>query len=645
MDAYIEISTRGKARVAKSGSVGLDLDEDDTMVLLAAEAIRVACRYGSEPAAEKALEISGLIQRWIEQTDPTAPMTPRSHKKSSPSIAKPAEVHFETLKGETLMIAYRAVGISQATWSRCTFDPVYRETLQETALQNFKKSLSQSQSDADCTETLFALSVLLSEMRQIPQATEIVVRAIGCPDKVRSLQIPEGVLSKSATETLLKDAWAVNPSKVLLLRHLLCLLQSANEDYETALLTCEASLKSFSLHPTVQHNVNQLSNPTSNNDIDHTSLEKLTANMDSYDKQNLVELKMTHVALEATIQGPAKAVGGCRELILLLSRLFGTVNVRLMTATTRQSNLTTQAAATSPPKSTRNSIRSMLGRGKTNRKSSQTQNADRSSFTTTNLPSANTSRPTTMTNAPSIHVTGSAENGAPPHPGMHQASLENVRESSELGNSPKSSHPSRKSHFGSLRSKKGRTGHQYPEPIEKPPSIDGLPSAAAEKVGMQAEPDKQLSHIAHNMPHNSAEPPVGHSDQPPTQDTRLPVPPPGFDHSNGPLSPYFVDLQQKRHRTSLLVKVWLFIARLYTIAERFGDARSAVNETYTLVENLEMEVAKEESSVRAFQETGWGGGRSVEDLWGDVYAEVSVPFDIFRIPVRFVADKSFACEI
>ena len=36
-------------------------------------------------------------------------------------------------------------------------------------------------------------------------------------------------------------------------------------------------------------------------------------------------------------------------------------------------------------------------------------------------------------------------------------------------------------------------------------------------------------------------------------------------------------------------------------------------------------MAKQDSSARAFDERGWGAGRSVGRLWGDVWAQVSTP--------------------
>lgn len=51
----------------------------------------------------------------------------------------------------------------------------------------------------------------------------------------------------------------------------------------------------------------------------------------------------------------------------------------------------------------------------------------------------------------------------------------------------------------------------------------------------------------------------------------------------------------------------------------FEDGKQAVAEALKLVESFEMEVAAESSSARALAERGWGGGKSVEELWADAF--------------------------
>jgi hypothetical protein len=88
--------------------------------------------------------------------------------------------------------------------------------------------------------------------------------------------------------------------------------------------------------------------------------------------------------------------------------------------------------------------------------------------------------------------------------------------------------------------------------------------------------------------------------------------------------PSFSLAQQKRHKVSVLVKVWLFIAELYIRAESLDDAAGAIQEAHKLVESFEAEVAAAESSARAFYLKTWGGGNSVDELWADVLSSVSL---------------------
>jgi hypothetical protein len=119
--------------------------------------------------------------------------------------------------------------------------------------------------------------------------------------------------------------------------------------------------------------------------------------------------------------------------------------------------------------------------------------------------------------------------------------------------------------------------------------------------------------------------PHEHTSQPPKQDVRLPAPAP---HSYIVRSdPRFPRIQERRQKVSLLVDIWLFISGLYSRAQMFQDAREAVAEALKLVEAFELEVSQESSTAKALSEKGWGGGKSVEELWADAFAAVS--FDHF----------------
>jgi hypothetical protein len=130
-----------------------------------------------------------------------------------------------------------------------------------------------------------------------------------------------------------------------------------------------------------------------------------------------------------------------------------------------------------------------------------------------------------------------------------------------------------------------------------------------------------LREIPHSMDRFHEPPPTGHKEQPPRQDIRLPAPHPlTGDVSSEPLFP---KLQERKHKISLLVELWLFIAGLYTRAGVFDDAKAAIDEAIELVQILESQIAAETSSAKAFAARGWGGGKAIEELWGDIWTVVS----------------------
>ncbi|KAJ4324145.1 hypothetical protein N0V94_001501 [Neodidymelliopsis sp. IMI 364377] len=109
----------------------------------------------------------------------------------------------------------------------------------------------------------------------------------------------------------------------------------------------------------------------------------------------------------------------------------------------------------------------------------------------------------------------------------------------------------------------------------------------------------------------------GHDHQPPKQDTRLPAPFPSVN--NIPPDPRFSKLQDRRQKVSLLVDIWIFTSGLYARAQAFEDAREAVTEALKLVETFETELSLEFSTAKALADKGWGGGKSVEELWADAF--------------------------
>lgn len=111
-----------------------------------------------------------------------------------------------------------------------------------------------------------------------------------------------------------------------------------------------------------------------------------------------------------------------------------------------------------------------------------------------------------------------------------------------------------------------------------------------------------------------------HHDQLPTENHPLPQIPADWSTAN-PVTRFPRD-QERRRRTAILVKVWLLISGFYRRALMFDDAKGAVEEAHKLVQEAETEVLKDTTGNVSIYEAGWGGGKSVAELWGDVFSEV-----------------------
>ena len=82
--------------------------------------------------------------------------------------------------------------------------------------------------------------------------------------------------------------------------------------------------------------------------------------------------------------------------------------------------------------------------------------------------------------------------------------------------------------------------------------------------------------------------------------------------------------KEKSQRTAILIKVWLVIAGFYRRAGMYDDCRGAIGEAQKLVQNLDSEATREPSGASgSIKGATWAEEKSVDDLWGDVFTEVS----------------------
>ncbi|EKG15875.1 Tetratricopeptide-like helical [Macrophomina phaseolina MS6] len=589
-DSYVEIVSRGKDRAEKSGEEDPGLDDDNTVLRTAAEAVRILCRFGTRKHAEKAKEVGEQIERWLKQ------QTPRSRPGTATSEGATANNSTESIiSPRVLALAYRAVGISRAHWARLTYEATARSTLQAQAAQAFRKSLSPEFQETTNLETLYALGLLLAEMRDINGAIKVIKRALSSNARGDGLRTPDGVASED-----IEDVDYIHERKLIPLWHLLALLLTAKSDFATAAKTCDAAFDQFD-DPAVlfgnqgeAYRSEHLNDSSADIEKSRSSSGKgLVDRMESFEKEGILQVKVTQLMLLEVVEGTTAAVDASMELLGLYKRLYGDP-----TGAQKQPEMEDITAQNTP-----GNRASFFGRTKTLRKSTITTQDQNATIPPTRR--STSSRPSTNATegAPAIQVTD--ESGKHSHHHHHSLFHHKHHE---------------KSSSGSLKLRKRSASNvKAPDSAGKESEkSDSATNGDTRRGSAPSSSEQPLRPIQHNVSPSKQPAPSGHADQPPRQDTRLPAPFPGSNFSA--IEPRFPAMQERRHTTSLLIDVWLFIAGLYTRAGLFEDAKGAVDEAFKLADNLESEVSQEQSSAKAFSERGWGGGKSIEELWADIWA-------------------------
>ncbi|USP78650.1 hypothetical protein yc1106_05924 [Curvularia clavata] len=599
-DAYVEIIQRNKDRAEKSGEPEAGIDDDGTVLRTSAEAIRMLCRWGSKKEAEKAVEIGHSIEHWLEQAE---------HRRSANDAAS-ANSAEPMVEPTALAAAYCAIGVSQAHWARLTYDVETRSSIQAKAVQYLRKALSPKLGDENNVEALYALALVLAEARDIPGAIKIAKRALSSAAKGTAISA-DGVLSDGITSEFGRER------KLMPVWHLLALLLTSRSDYAAAERACEAAFEQFG-DPTVMFGRGDSGAYRSEHLNDAAGQDTLQSGvvdrMERFEKNNILQIKMTQLALLEVTDGATAAVDGCDELLALYGRLFGDPSADVIKPPT-------PPAALAPPKTAMGTGRGSIFRGRGSIRAQQ-ENITRNTSAVSSKTAA-----TQPDQAPAIQVTNNE--AATDHHHRHHV-FHHKHEDSQSGVTRTPS-KLRKRRSASL----GRASIPEADQIPGVPPLPGNTTDGSSAPNGTADPalahqnavtdgprkstensERPLRPIAHNLDHSS--PPLAHADQPPKQDTRLPSHLSRADYVSP--DPYFSKIQERRQKVSLLVGIWIFISGLYGRAQMYQDAREAVAEALKLVETFETEVSVESTTAKAFADKGWGGGKSVEELWADVFA-------------------------
>jgi tetratricopeptide (TPR) repeat protein len=597
-DSYVEIVKRGKDRVEQTGEPDDSIDDDSTVLRTSAEAIRLLCRFGSRAEAEKAVEIGHNIEDWLHQFE---------HTKLASDTGPPAalETHVEPT---ALAIAYSAIGISQAHWAQFTYTADARAGIQAKAIRYLRKALSPTLKDSSSVETLYALAAMLAETRDIPAAIKIVKRALSPATKNETLLGTDGVLSGGLVTEFGRER------KLIPLWHLLALLLTSRSEFGAAEKACEAAFAQFG-DPAILFGTDDSSAYRSEHlkeaNGQDTRLHGIVDRMGDFEKSGILQIKMTQLALIEVTDGALAAVDGCDELLALYGRLFG-VPVAAKPKTEVPNSL-------APPKSSAGTTRGSIFRGR--RGSSKV--AERAPITDSGVPP---SLPQAGS-APAIQVTGDSNGHTHGH---HHILPHHKKDGHTVGRSS-----------SKLRKRSASVQSRSAVDTDPAPEVPPLPEGVANGTSLQSnavshDESKRLSAVSmpeqsgesngtplepipHNLPPTS--PPQAHSTQPPVQDVRLPAPFPSASYI--PPDPYFSQVQERRQKVSLLVSIWIFISGLYTRAQVYNDAREAAAEALKLIETFEAELSVEDSTAKALVQKGWGGGKSVDELWADALSTVS----------------------
>lgn len=645
-DTYLEIVKKGKARVEKTGEVEKSLDSDEIILKTVSECIRALCRYSSRKAAGKAKDLAQYFEEWLSKNHSRIVVGNYVARPGNggPIVNGNASYTASPISPQVLAIAWRSIGIAKAQWARVTYDAGSRSDIQMHAIKSLRKALSPEYNSEDDVETLFALAMVLSERRELNAAIEVVKRALLPPTTSSTATIhnlgPFGI--RFAREKSLIPLW-----------HLLALLLSARQEFTTAARACEGAFEQFqdpkNLFGDVQLTGTYRSEHLNLTDINEKSSSRsrgVVDEMDDFQKETVLEVKMTQLALVEVLEGPEVAVNASDELLSLYTRLFGEPRQPVTPAP--------NTAQTLPPQSSAGTLRSIkgsiFGRSRPSiRKSLVTRGRTSPISEKSTLPvrpQTSQTHASTVRKAPAIHVTN--ENGGTTsqlhhHEKLHKrrsASLSRKKSLGSVRNRSTSEGPTRTENRTPLapevtESDRVRRQADNSTPLgDRENAEQTLDVTDSGQIGRAISPGNSSVALptAYDGPQRSSSkrlPPASQNmsqkeellkSNPTTeQDTHLP-----HISRSSSANPYtrFSKDQERRRRIEILVKVWLLVAGFYRRAEMFEDAKGAIDEAYKLVERQEVDVSRDTSGNVTIHNGGWGSQKSVEELWGDVWSEV-----------------------
>lgn len=597
--SYRDIITKAKARVDKTGIAEPHLDDDATVLETMSQCALALCRYGDQASIEKARGVAAELEDFLARLPQV-----QSGGSESASLALP-EIRESPLQPQiaprVLAEAWQAIGLAHASWSRVTFDSGSRIEIQTKAVRCLRKSLSPEFGRSRSYRGLFALALLLAERRELTPAIELVKAALAS-GKTADGQ-PDLAHGPFWQERALFPLW-----------HLLGLLLSARQDYSMAARACEGAFEQFR-DPLVLFGHQDQSFRSDHLNEAEARREKPNARraivdeMDFFERENILELKMTQLALVELVDGPEIAVNASPELLSLYARLFGIVQPK---------------ASAAPPKTadvpkTSGTLRSIKGSifGRSSRHGEPRQ---MSIVSDTSLGSVRPQTTQTTASAATIQIQITQENGQSVEMRPPQTAERTGRRRSQSGrrNSLKKRDPSRSrkraaSTGPTPRSSFATDGESVFTPDgDSQSDVFAFTNRRQPSIASSFSRGRALPHVDSYFLAKGART-AEHGDLPTDAYNTMPTPLPVVQFSRE---------ADQRRKKAILCNVWLMIAGFYRRAFMFDDCKGAIAEARKIVQGMEAEAAKDTTTPMTQGSTRWGERKSTDELWADVYAEV-----------------------
>lgn len=636
LDTYIEIIAGAKTRIKNSGEPPSGIDSDDSVLRTISEGIEGLCCFGAFKEAQKANDLCVRLSQWVPESMPltTAGYQVNGH---APEYSNQFASGEREITRETAALVHRALGIGKANWAYWTPMNEDRSSIQTSAIEHLRLALRDDINLTDMLRASFSLGLLLAETRDLDGSIDLIRQAIKQAHTHPSEKVEMRDLANSRANF-------ERERQLIPLWHLLGLILSARQEFDGASRSCKAAFEQFPhvkvLFGNKKRDKEAMSNTrqeTSDFNAQMFSIQRgLVDEMDGRELEQILEIRMTELALTELTEGSEFAINMCNELLSLFGRLFGDLELNFE----EKENKIQESASPKGSSATARSFRgSIFGRKKLNTLTLQDNNqGDSFAFSIAQNRISSRRSKQSESNNPAIQVTQEDPNAKlenpvsfePGNPSDHstprhlhklhrrEGSInKKIRQHTEL-----KSHKLPNSRISSAR-QSFETSHEQPLPqngVGVAVSSD-MPPPSSPTFDHDSSPTakQSLPLIAHNMHPDSQPPPPGQHVQPPEQDVRLPSISPRSPRTHP--SPRFPLAQAQVHALALLTKTWLQVSDLYRRASLFDDAREAVDEAARHAHHIETITSTlYGSSSASFSERKWGGGRSSDELHAEVFA-------------------------